>query len=268
MERSDFRLGISTTVDYSIPIERQLSFIAETGFDFISLGADLEHSRYWDDSGFKAVLKECDRRELAIDSAHVPFGEGYDLAEPDTKRRREAIENSLGFLERCAEFNIELAIIHPHHYFVDPPEKVLKYSIEALEVILQKKPSKVSLAVENLPDERGSWFCGELLNRFDKEEIGWCYDSSHENISGKPFHLLEKYFSRLTATHLSDNFGVNDDHLIPGDGVIDWNKLGDLIRRNRKLKNILLEVGTGAPLDGDPQLFIRRSFAAAKKLFG
>ncbi|MGV1963594.1 TIM barrel protein [Agrobacterium sp. 22-222-1] len=34
--------------------------------------------------------------------------------------------------------------------------------------------------------------------------------------------VVEQYGDRLITTHINDNFGATDDHLLPFDGRIDW----------------------------------------------
>jgi sugar phosphate isomerase/epimerase len=35
---------------------------------------------------------------------------------------------------------------------------------------------------------------------------------------------------KLKAVHIHDNMGKEDEHLIPGDGIIDWNAFADALR--------------------------------------
>ncbi len=262
-----YDFGISTSVDYSVPFEEQLKAFSSSGFTFIALGADSEHCGFQDDEGFRKKLDLAAHYNLHIDNAHVPFGDGYDLAHPGPGLRDKAVENTVDFLVRAASFGIGSAILHPHHYLEVEKEEALEFATASLRKIIARAPSDISLAIENLPDHRGSWLCERLLERFGPDEIGWCYDSSHENISGEPFHLLAKQVKRLTVTHLSDNKGTNDDHLVPGDGVIDWPKMKSNLRNNGKIRRLLFEVGTGEPLGEPLEKFVRRTRARAVEIF-
>ena len=44
MNKRDYKTGISTTVDYSIPIEKQLRLFADFGIDFVSLDKQLVYT--------------------------------------------------------------------------------------------------------------------------------------------------------------------------------------------------------------------------------
>ena len=259
-------MGISTTVDYSLPIEKQLRLFAESGFDFISFGANLTHNHFNVDDEFESVLNLAEFLGLRVDSAHAPFGNGFDLADQDISKRKMAVANHFGFIERCRKFGIFSIIIHPHHFLQADKAEVLKWSAESIELILKRVSNEIDILIENLPDHRGSWICARLLDIFPANKVGWCYDSSHENMSGSPFHLLKKYYSRITQTHLSDNLGRRDDHFIPGEGNIDWLKLVTLMGQNPKIRKLLFEVGTGEPLGRSPDEFIIRAAQAAHNL--
>lgn len=267
MTEKKYRLGISTTVDYTVPLEAQLETISASGFEFISMGANLSHSRFYDKTACREYIKLAGQFSLEIKSAHVPFWEEYDLASIDVVAAEAAIKKVLEFLELTADYGIPAAIVHPHYYFDDDKEACLKRSVASIESVIKTKPSDLRIDIENLPDARGSWICARLLDRFGADEIGFCFDSSHENMSGSPFHILEKYWSRVTQTHLSDNRGADDDHFIPGDGNIDWPRLRSYLDKNPTLTDLIFEVGTGEKLEVPFDEFVRKAARAAKLYF-
>lgn len=261
-------MGLSTTVDYTVPLERQLEVISACCFDFISIGADIGHSRYFEPESFGKYMKLARHYSLKISSAHVPFLEAYDIAAAESGSAQKAVKNVLEYLDLTAQYGIPAAIIHPHYYFSDDKTDCLKRAASALGQILKARPSAVRLDIENLPDHRGSWICSRLLELFGPEAMGFCYDSSHENMSGPPFHILEKYWPRITQTHLSDNNGAADDHFIPGEGNIDWPVLKSYLDKNEALGDVLFEVGTGQRLSEPFESFVKRAGLAARRWFG
>src|SRR5438445_398373 len=52
---------------------------------------------------------------------------------------------------------------------------------------------------------------------------------------------------RLIHTHLHDNHGIRDEHLVPGEGIVDWPALLGVLRRGGYTGARLLEL---APRDG------------------
>ncbi len=268
MTQRRFRFGISTTVDYSVPIDAQLPAIKKAGFDFISMGSNDSHSGFLDEPKFKAHLSLANKLGLDVTSIHLPFGVKHNISSPDNLDR-EFATGILGLrLSFIFLYRIPLAIIHPHHYFDGSLEDAWERGRESLRQIITDLPAGLHLAVENLPDYRGSWFCTRILNEFGPDQLGFCYDSSHENMSGVPFHLLEKFYNRVTITHLSDNHGQADEHLIPGDGNIDWTRMRQFLEKSPNLTDILFEVGTGDPLEMPLEQFLEKTMTRAREYFG
>jgi len=53
-------------------------------------------------------------------------------------------------------------------------------------------------------------------------EAGICLDFGHAHIDGDVVDAIETVSEHLIATHVHDNAGRSDDHLLPFDGTIDW----------------------------------------------
>jgi len=83
----------------------------------------------------------------------------------------------------------------------------------------------IKAAVENLPwQSHADGLVDTLLAEFDEKFLGFCFDSGHAFIM-KQEHLLEKHIGRLIVTHLHDNDGKADQHLLPGEGIGDWSRI-------------------------------------------
>lgn len=268
MIKKQYRFGISTTVDYSVEVETLFKLFSKYKFDFVSIGVDTKHHFFPDKNKFADLIKLAADFDLLIDSIHIPFRGDYNLASPIRNERLEAIDNVIKFLEYIAENQIPIGVLHPHHYLKETKEKALKLATDSIEKIIAKKPDNVKIAIENLPDARGSWIADQLLSVFDNQKVGFCYDSSHENMSGEPFHILKKHYSRLITCHLSDNHGSSDEHLVPGDGNIDWSGIASYIDKAESFRNILFEVGTGEKMSVSVEDYIKRTAQKANEIFG
>ena len=63
----------------------------------------------------------------------------------------------------------------------------------------------------------------ELCEVADALGIGVCWDFGHANISGvKQSEGLEYVGKRLKVIHVNDNAGVDDEHIPPFTGNVDW----------------------------------------------
>jgi sugar phosphate isomerase/epimerase len=80
----------------------------------------------------------------------------------------------------------------------------------------------VIIALENL-EYSGNLHLEYVFSNLQSPNLGFCYDSSHDNIA-RVFkkQALEKWGRLLVTTHISDNLGLIDDHFLPGKGNINW----------------------------------------------
>jgi len=65
----------------------------------------------------------------------------------------------------------------------------------------------------------------DLLARVESPGLGFCLDYGHSHMSGNTLELLERVGRRLTYTHLADNLGEHDDHLMFGEGTVPWREV-------------------------------------------
>lgn len=102
----------------------------------------------------------------------------------------------------------------------------------------------------------------------DPAAIGFCYDSSHDQIGGpKKFDLLLGLRDRLVAVHLSDRVREFVDHVIPGEGFVDWSKLCPILASASMTFPLLLEVMTANSVEKDPFRFLRLAFKSGRELY-
>lgn len=117
----------------------------------------------------------------------------------------------------------------------------------------------VAVAFENL---RKIAYLQYLFEHLDSPARKFCYDCGHENLYDGGDGVLEQFAKDLVAVHLHDNFGKQDEHLLPFVGVIDWNRLANRLKAIRFSLPITLELkgaGGGLPC-------AHAAFAAASHL--
>jgi hypothetical protein len=113
-----YKIGLSTTLDYTIDIKSQIRMFADKGLDFISIGADIDHCRIYDSAYFGSILDLCKNLGIIIDSLHIPFGVEYDIAEADPELRKRAVERVVDFIGIVNKYKIPTVILHPHHWLL------------------------------------------------------------------------------------------------------------------------------------------------------
>lgn len=118
-----------------------------------------------------------------------------------------------------------------------------------------------------------------LFERYEKDFLGLCLDTGHANIilRDKMETFIKKYQDRIFSVHINDNLGgpstgvydnehsawACDMHMIPGDGNIDWRKLGILLSDTAYELPLVLELKCR---EEDQNAFLKRSYEAGKRL--
>ena len=104
-------------------------------------------------------------------------------------------------------------------------------------------------------------FVEEVLQN---SEAGICLDFGHAHMDGDVVDAIETVSEHLITTHVHDNRGRTDDHLVPFMGTIDW---AAAMMETQKIGYdgvLMLEVANS----GDPVDVLKRSAAAREKLEG
>jgi sugar phosphate isomerase/epimerase len=110
----------------------------------------------------------------------------------------------------------------------------LKNSIDFWrEFVPRAKETGTIIAVENIFEKEPSTLRG-LLEAIDDPNFRHCFDVGHWNMFTTV--TLEEWFANLgqfvTEAHIHDNHGQTDEHLPPGEGLIDFDLLFDLLKRH------------------------------------
>ncbi len=164
---------------------------------------------------------------LIFNQAHAPYV--YDrtsLSEEDGIEFDHLLKRSISF---CKELAIPILVVHPIKGSI---EENLAYYTPFVELATK---AKVVLAFENLNEEDEMHSVEELctlVDLFKTEHVGICYDFGHAHMRA---HDIKKDIlrmkERLVATHVADNHGDRDEHLLPFYGTIDWKKAMEALQK-------------------------------------
>lgn len=237
------KIGISVGNAYPIPTTEVVKIVAQAGFDAISPA--------WKQGIVLADIVETARDcGLAIQSLHGPFHGAAALWSEDDAVSAPAIAELTEALDDCRKFEIPLMVLHAwigFEYTQVPNEAGLRnYSL----VVDKAKEYGIQIAFENTEGEE---FLFALMDHFkDNDTVGFCWDSGHEMCYSHSRNLLQDLGDRLIMTHLNDNLGVSrfdgktfwtdDLHLLPYDGIADWDVLIQRLRESKKLEILNFEL--------------------------
>jgi len=162
-------------------------------------------------------------------SIHARFGQEYDLSSPDAAIRRAALASARTAFDLATALGAPMVVMHASAEPIAPSERAQRMALARAalaEVGSEARQSGKRIAVEILPrtclgNTVEELF--ELLGPLDADTFGVCLDTNH---------LMDRYRSladavralgdRLLTTHLSDYDGVDEQHALPGSGVLDW----------------------------------------------
>lgn len=233
-------------------LRRSLGWIAEAGFSHVNWNPDAGYSYVYAPSEIDFIASMLDEAGLKAWSIHGSNGKNNvsEVGRPFVETRKDflssnewqrqagldLIRNRLELGQRIGAPNVVMHVDLDEAALADPDQR------EAFYAILHRSfddlsddcaRTGVAIAVENLTAvslDRTIEMYERLFDRHDKTVVGMCYDCGHaELVEPGGFRLLEMFGDRLISTHLHDNRSVKDDHLLPGDGNIDWDRLIALI---------------------------------------
>jgi sugar phosphate isomerase/epimerase len=234
------QFGVSTLLFHHQRLCRDhLLEIAAHGFETVEVFATRTHVDYHNPAAVADLQQWLAEAGLELRSIHAPIGERYTAgrwsgplsiasADPDARAHavREA-EHALHIARRIpvAVFVAHLGIVGAVSESGPDSRASARRSIEELQRIAE--PLGVQIAVEVIPNElsrAGSLvhFVEEDLEAVEGPDVGICLDFGHANLEGDVVDAIEIVSEHLVATHVHDNRGRADDHLLPFEGTIDW----------------------------------------------
>lgn len=262
--------AICTSFDYELPCARAVTMIRDAGFEVVSIGARPQHSGYDTADGRSALGRLLDENGLAVDSVHAPFPEGDRLFSLDESERAESIRQCQVALDAAAELDGRIVVIHLIQPYGIAQDDVRNAMVEqgrrSVGVLAEQAASRgVKLALENGQEAAYDQVLATLLAEFANEHVGFCYDSGHENVQGTCFRMLERFGHRLLTVHLHDNHG-SDTHMLPWEGMIDWDRFRGLLHGIGYSGNLLLEADMRHSQFKDHGVFLSQARERAERI--
>ena len=222
---------LSALKSYPVSIPEQFRLFKKVGFD----GAFFEWKQGDPIKEWKAVADEIG---LEIQSIHAPFNKIDALWREDEGKATIALEEQLECVHACRDINVPIMVAHTFIGFEDhtPTEIGLK----RFEILVDEATKcGVKIAFENTEGEE---YLAALMEHFKgNNTVGFCWDTGHEMCYNWSKDMLSLYGDRLIATHINDNLGIRDFngkityiddlHLLPFDGIADWDDIAARLDR-------------------------------------
>ena len=166
-------------------------------------------------------------------------------------------------IDNCARLEIPILVVHCQPEYQTEPDMAL--GLKYLEpVVRYAEDAGVKIAFENIDHPQCLL---QTMAHFPDKHVGFCYDSGHEACRGYGYEFLPLVGDRLICTHIHDNDGIDDQHLIPFDGKIDWQRVMRQLKDCHYEGPLTLELRYGKFYEGIPEMeFLQKSLDAVKRL--
>ena len=184
--------------------------------------------------GLKELAARCG---VEFSQAHANF---YNFCDKNAKDKEFLDAMVFRSIECAGILGVKWIVIHAGTDFdsARPARDSKAKNVEYLKPVLEHAAKHhVGLAVENLwdyniaPRRRYTSNAEELVDLVDTlakdyGNVGICWDFEHANIMKQAqTPALRMIGDRLKATHVSDNIGIENDHILPFYGYTDWEEI-------------------------------------------
>lgn len=239
-----------------------LAEISRAGIKTIEIFCAQPHFNYAEPQVVRELADSLEEYRLTLHSLHAPTqrdlapgresGFPISISDPERVRRLDAVDEVKRALEVAERIPFRYLIQHIGNNRQAADGRSFDAAFNSLEhLMVFAKHRGVTITVENTPGEFGS---AASLHQFIKEthlkDLRFCFDIGHAHIESGVAASLEAMHGRIVTTHLHDNHGEKDEHLLPGEGGIDWDAALKTLRANPEELPLVLELKEKAP--GDP----------------
>lgn len=232
------RFGLSTHLFHGQPLsEAHLTAVADHGFLDVELFATRTHFDYYDTAAVRDLRTWLSNTGQTLHSVHAPIVDGY-RQNAWGKALSNALTDGAARLETIRETEVALRVAEtiPFRFLVvhlGVPESLVsqrgdnngdaaRRSVEELHTLATKY--RVQLALEVIPNSLST--VDALVQLIDDDlelpDVGLCLDYGHAFLMGDVSDAIQSASGHLVTTHIHDNDGRQDSHLVPFDGRIDW----------------------------------------------
>ena len=244
-----------------VPHEKLAALYKENGVDSTFISSE--------EPDFDNAMQAYIKNGITVETLHAPFDKINDMWGKDNEKGDAIMKRLFDSVDKCAKYGIPVTIIHVSSGRPMPEiseDGIKRYT----ELFAYAKEKGVRVALENLRyTENLKYF----LDRYS--EPGFCWDTGHENCYTDGVAHMELFGERLIALHIHDNRGEKDcdDHMIPFDGSIDFEKAAKFIADSGYDGTIMLEVCRSSNIGGknfyeniSDEEYVKKAAEAARRI--
>ncbi len=268
-------MNIVTTTSvfpYDYPVEDALIRLSRVGFKYLDLAMD-----YCADNPNCAFSSDnweawaYNLRNLA-EKEGVKYTHSHAWSDASSRHFK-----TFRCIDVCRVLGTEYTVIHPIYKhedgsFIYDDEEFVKVNAEAIKPLLEYAvKNNVTILSENIlwGSSIKATAISALVKEVNSKNFDWCYDTGHANAHDISCRELLKCETVPISLHIQDNNGqLRDDHLMPGDGNIDWKEFLDVLHEIGYKGEFVLEAHHQSleAKDEDREAILSEIYSRAEKM--
>ena len=204
------------------------------------------------------ALAEKERLGFEIYTVHLPQLPDHDLSSLDEETRLKSIENQKTMVEMSMCLKPSVIVLHPDVGTTAEKDWHLRWEalVKSLKVFAPWcKERGLKIALENLTQISAfqtSEILVDVIERAGQNNVGICFDVNHL-FPETHREFIKRAGKHILTMHVSDNDGQVEKHYLPGDGVINWKELFELLEEINYNSTMICECGQILGMDNFPE---------------
>jgi len=224
--------------------QQSLDMFAAAGYKYLDVYLERDNLQY--DRDWASLAKRITALNMKVCALHGQLS--GDSASLDEQKRKKAVKDEVA---RMTTMTVYAPCPYVVHYFprYNDPNRIHAFRQCIEELMVHAKALRFTLAVETVPykpkiDERyaDSMEVADFVRSFHSDYVRVCIDLNHSNIKEDLAHVAKNCDGIIAHIHVSDNHGLEEEHLPPGKGIIDFPRAFKALRKAGYTGPLNLEV--------------------------
>lgn len=214
-----------------------LAEIERAGFNGVEIFCSGFHFNYRSQEAVRELADWFGDRKMKLHSLHGPTSRNFSanressshmsLCDPERLRRLDAIDEIKHALDVAELLPYQMMVVHLGGSREPDDGRRWDAAFTSLEhLAIFAKHRGVLLAVENTPGELAT---PAKLRHFLEDtrlpNLKLCFDVGHAHMDGESISGFEQVRDFAASSHIHDNHGEKDEHLLPYEGSVEWDEL-------------------------------------------
>ena len=211
-----------------------LNDVARAGIPAVEIWCIRNHFEYGAPAAVRELAEWLEHHQLRLHALHSPTDRDYasgrestvpiSISDTERVRRLDAVDEIKRALDVAEQVPFHFLVQHMGSGREPLESRRLDAAFNSLEhLAIFAKQRGVTIALENTPGELAA---PAALRHFVQEtrlhDLRLCFDTGHAHLEEGIAPGFAAMRELVVTTHLHDNHGEKDEHLLPYEGTIDW----------------------------------------------